>query len=186
MATIKPSLLLGVNNIGSVCGTCESETVMDVIIQILSRTGDTWRVLSVDEYKRESSPGNEPKDDAFMKKEIEWFNHVVEYSYSLEAAAMFCFGYRQAICDAMLKSDEMSGYAIAVKREKELTLEDMRGKVAELNSKIKSREALLLSQGKESLVMYAESISLLEEYLRWARLMVLVYTDMIEIIKSKS
>ena len=69
----------------------ESETIAMNIIQILSRTGDTWRVLTWDEYKEERL-----KDGGFSEIESGYFDAVVEYTVSESAARTFCKGWELA------------------------------------------------------------------------------------------
>lgn len=65
-------------------GQNEHETIALNIIAILKRTGDQWRELSWDEYKVERE-----KDGNFSTEEKKYFDCVLEYTLSPEAAASF-------------------------------------------------------------------------------------------------
>ena len=76
----------------SVTKNWESETVARNIISILSRTGNTWRTLSWDEYKNERL-----KDGSFSTSEKAQFDKVVHYCTSSEEAGKYSFVWRQKI-----------------------------------------------------------------------------------------
>ena len=69
----------------------ESEMVAVNIMVILSRTGNEWRKLSFEEYKKERL-----KDGNYTYKEEHYFNAVVDYTTSAEAARGFCPGWQKA------------------------------------------------------------------------------------------
>ncbi len=68
----------------SVTKNSESETVAKNIMVILSRTGDTFRKLSWDEYKKERQ-----KDGNFTEREKAYFNKVASWCRTAEQAATF-------------------------------------------------------------------------------------------------
>lgn len=71
---------------GSVTNNSESETIARNIniMVILSRTGDTFRQLSWDEYKAERQ-----KDGNFTEREQSYFDKVALWCRSAEIAATF-------------------------------------------------------------------------------------------------
>lgn len=56
---------------------------------ILKRTGDTWRNLSWDEYKKERL-----KDGSFTGSEKVWFDKVIDYCQSPENAKSFSSAWK--------------------------------------------------------------------------------------------
>lgn len=73
---------------GSVLKKSECETVARNIMVILSRTGDTWRVLSWDEYKLERM-----KDGNFTESEKVYFDQVYGFCVAAESAEAFSPGW---------------------------------------------------------------------------------------------
>ncbi len=69
---------------GSVTNNSESETIARNIMLILSRTGDTFRLLSWDEYKQERQ-----KDGNFTESERGYFDKVAPWCQSGEIATTF-------------------------------------------------------------------------------------------------
>ena len=53
----------------------ETELVASNIMKILARTGNTWRRLSIEEYEKERF-----KDGSFSKREIHFFDKVIDYT----------------------------------------------------------------------------------------------------------
>lgn len=68
----------------SVYGNAETETIAHNIMAILSRTGDTFRLISWSEYKAERL-----KDVDFSEAEKGYFEEVISYCLSAERAASF-------------------------------------------------------------------------------------------------
>ncbi len=68
----------------SVLQNSESETIAVNIMKILKRTGNTWRELTFEEYKKERE-----KDGHFTSKEELYFNDVIPYCKSTDTAALF-------------------------------------------------------------------------------------------------
>ncbi len=68
----------------SVFRKSESETIARNIMVILSRTGNEFRELSWDEYKKERL-----KDGEFSESEKGYFEKVLPYCVSAEMAARF-------------------------------------------------------------------------------------------------
>ena len=68
----------------SVLQNCESETIACNIMQILKRTGDTFRPLTWDEYKLERE-----KDGSFTEREKGYFDDVIDYCASDQTARLF-------------------------------------------------------------------------------------------------
>jgi hypothetical protein len=66
----------------------ESETVARNVMTILARTGNTWRVLSWDEYKAERL-----KDGSFTEGEKKYFDRVAGFCSNEAAALSFCPGW---------------------------------------------------------------------------------------------
>jgi len=62
----------------------ESETVACDIMNILKRTGDTFRPLSWDEYVAERK-----KDGHFTQSEKKYFDDVIEWCASAQTARLF-------------------------------------------------------------------------------------------------
>ena len=85
MSEIKPSHLKAIKPWDSVVQKSEYETVCRNILVILSRTGDTWRALGFDEYKKERL-----EDGHFSHQEEDAFNEVKQYTLNAFAAARFC------------------------------------------------------------------------------------------------
>jgi len=69
----------------SVEQSAEAETIALNIITILKRTGDEFRALSWEEYVQERT-----KDGSFSQAEKRYFDNVVEFTVSAEAASKFC------------------------------------------------------------------------------------------------
>lgn len=69
---------------GSVLQNSESETIAGNIMMILSRTGNTWRELTWEEYKIERE-----KDGEFSEREKIYFDKVIIYCKSPEDAGKF-------------------------------------------------------------------------------------------------
>lgn len=63
----------------------ESETIAQNIMVILSRTGDTFREITWNEYKKERK-----KDGNFSDSEKDYFDRVIPYCTSPEKANEFC------------------------------------------------------------------------------------------------
>jgi len=68
----------------SVMKNSESETVARNIMVILSRTGNKFRHLSWNEYKKERE-----KDGNFSQSEQRYFEKVAKYTVSEQTAALF-------------------------------------------------------------------------------------------------
>jgi hypothetical protein len=66
---------------GSVLQNSESETIAANIMTILSRTGNTFRKLTWDEYKSERL-----KDSNFSEREKSYFDKVIDYCKSPDTA----------------------------------------------------------------------------------------------------
>jgi len=79
----KPSHFLN-NPFSSSLQNSESEWVARNIMCILSRTGDTFRTLAWDEYKKERL-----KDGEFTEREKGYFNKAKPYCVSAEEARNF-------------------------------------------------------------------------------------------------
>lgn len=69
----------------SVLSNSESETVARNIMVILSRTGNTFRLLSWEEYMAERQ-----KDGNFTQSEKQYFDRVVGFCVTAESAKAFC------------------------------------------------------------------------------------------------
>jgi len=76
----------------SVLQNSESETIALNIIKILSRTGDTWRSLTWEEYKTERTKdaGVGRQHATFSERERGYFEAVLPYTVSESAARAFC------------------------------------------------------------------------------------------------
>lgn len=72
--------------LGSVSQNCETETVARNIMIVLARTGDMFRPLAWDEYKRERL---KDVDSGSVDMEREPFKTAVEYCKSPITAARF-------------------------------------------------------------------------------------------------
>lgn len=70
---------------GSVLQNSESETIACNIMTILSRTGNTWRPLTYEEYRTERL-----KDGNFSGIEESYFNKIMPYCKSEDTANLFC------------------------------------------------------------------------------------------------
>jgi hypothetical protein len=70
---------------GSILGNAESEVVASNIMKILSRTGNEWREINFDEYKKERLT-----DGNYTEIEKAYFNRVINYCKSPETANTFC------------------------------------------------------------------------------------------------
>ena len=62
----------------------EAEVIAVNIMKILKRTGNEWRKLSWEEYKKERL-----QDGNFSEREQEYFNKVIDYCQSPETAKLF-------------------------------------------------------------------------------------------------
>ena len=80
---MKPSDFMS-DPMGSIARKSEAETIARNIMVILKRTGDTFRLLTWDEYKSERL-----KDSSFTESERFYFDQVIEHCVSGEAAQGF-------------------------------------------------------------------------------------------------
>jgi len=80
----------------SIFGNSESEIIALNIIHILSRTGDTWRTLTWDEYKEERLKDAGKPSAGFSERERGYFDAVLPYTVSESAARTFCKIWEQA------------------------------------------------------------------------------------------
>lgn len=93
----KPSDFVAVSNYNSILQKSECEDVCRNIMLILSRTGDEWRKLSFEEYKKEREADfqrTKVRGDAFFWKEKEFFDKVIGYTVSEDAARLFCNNWK--------------------------------------------------------------------------------------------
>lgn len=74
----------------SVLQKSEAETIAANIMVILKRTGNTWRELTWDEYKKERLADAKTDRSHFTEGEKYYFNLVIQYCKSPETAAIFC------------------------------------------------------------------------------------------------
>lgn len=74
----------------SVSQNTETEIVAQNIMKILKRTGDTFRILSWEEYKEERM-----KDGNFSENECGYFLNVRMWCISSERADDFCKDWRK-------------------------------------------------------------------------------------------
>lgn len=79
-----PSNFLGFP-MGSVLQKSEAETIARNIMVILERTGNKFRKLTWDEYKKERM-----KDGGFSEGEKKYFDDVIDYCKSGDTAKLFC------------------------------------------------------------------------------------------------
>ncbi len=86
---IKPSNFKNASSMGSVLQKAEAETVATNIMVILSRTGDEWRKLTYNEYKKERE-----KDGNYSSNEEKYFNNVSDYCTSPDTAKLFSPNWR--------------------------------------------------------------------------------------------
>lgn len=82
---MKPSNFSKIRPWGSVVGKAEAEIVAQNILVILKRTGDTFRKLDYEEYKKERE-----KDGNYSSDEESHFYNVIGYLKSPETVALFC------------------------------------------------------------------------------------------------
>ncbi len=68
---------------GSLFRNTETEVIAVNIMKILKRTGDTFRTLTFDEYKKERQ-----KDKNFTEGEKEYFHKVKSYCKSADTAKL--------------------------------------------------------------------------------------------------
>ena len=85
---MKPSGFKNGSTMSSIFHKHEPEVIAANIMKILARTGDTFRVLTWEEYQEERH-----KDGNFTEKERPFFNQVVEYCATSHGAAAFCPGW---------------------------------------------------------------------------------------------
>jgi len=77
---------------GSMLQNSESETVAVNIMVILKRTGNTWRKLTWDEYKKERL-----KDGNFTENEKPCHDKVIAFCKSPDTAALFCPDWEKVV-----------------------------------------------------------------------------------------
>lgn len=70
---------------GSIFGRCEYEIVAQNIMSVLTRTGNEFKPLNFQEYKKERL-----KDKDFSEDEKFFFDNVIEFCESPEKAKTFC------------------------------------------------------------------------------------------------
>lgn len=90
LATALPSNFLS-QPMGSVLRNSESETIARNIMVILERTGNKFRELTWDEYKKERL-----KDKGFSEGEKGYFDDVIKYCKSADTAVCFCEDWYKA------------------------------------------------------------------------------------------
>ena len=74
----------------SVWQKSECETIATNVMVILSRTGDVWRKLTWDEYKKERL-----KDNNFTETEHQYFEKVIDFCVSPETARTVCIKWKE-------------------------------------------------------------------------------------------
>ena len=79
-----PSDISGEFPWSSVFKNAEREIIAKNIVVILKRNGNTWRKLPYEEYVAERQ-----KDGHFSESEKSYFDDVIDYTVSAEAAASF-------------------------------------------------------------------------------------------------
>jgi len=75
----------------SVFQKSENESIAQNVMAILQRTGDTWRLLSWKEYKKERL-----KDKDFSDEEKGFFDEVIDYCKSPDTAKLFAPDWKKA------------------------------------------------------------------------------------------
>ncbi len=96
---MSPSKIKGIFPIDSITQNNESEVVAKNIMIILARTGDTFRELSIEEYKKERNLDYELNSSAQTVglKEISVFDKVKDVANSIENASRFCKDWKSAL-----------------------------------------------------------------------------------------
>lgn len=89
-ATPLPSNFMGYP-MGSVLRKSEAETIARNIMVILERTGNKFRELTWEEYKKERV-----KDGNFSEGEKKYFDDVIKYCKSADTAVCFCEDWYKA------------------------------------------------------------------------------------------
>jgi hypothetical protein len=87
----KPSGFSSIFPYASIKGECNHEVIAKNIMVILSKTGDTFRLLTWKEYKKARK-----KDGDFNEREERYFDRVVESCSSEEEARIFSSAWREA------------------------------------------------------------------------------------------
>ena len=83
-STLEPSDFFKIQPMGSIIKKGEAETIAKNIMVILYRTGNKFRNLSWEEYKKERL-----KDGYFSEEEKMWFDLVIDYCINPEKAKIF-------------------------------------------------------------------------------------------------
>lgn len=108
-ANIKPSHLALLCPWSSVLGKSEYEGIAQNIMKILKRNGDTFRLLSWEEYKLErikdikldwENEGKANLDvdfDFYLSEEQAYFEKVAPYCKSGDTAALFCEAWKEIV-----------------------------------------------------------------------------------------
>lgn len=82
---------------GSISQKSETETIACNIMRTLKRTGDTFRQLTFEEYKKIRLQDGDVEFD--INNEKPYFERAIEYCISAETADNFCSGwYKKCTC----------------------------------------------------------------------------------------
>lgn len=81
--------------VGSILKNSECEYIAKNIMIILKRTGNVFRELSFEEYKKERMKDG-AKESCFSKEKI-YFDKVIQYCCSSEKADSFCSSWFKAL-----------------------------------------------------------------------------------------
>ncbi len=82
----------------SILQKSEAEWVAQNIMKILARTGNEWRKLTFEEYEKERLADAENDNFGYLAAhEKKYFDQVIDYTISAEAAISFCKGWPMEI-----------------------------------------------------------------------------------------
>jgi len=86
---IKPSDFIQTKPWDSIAEDSDAETIAVNILKILKRNGDTWRLLTEDEYKEARFKNDPDLQQRHLNAELKYFNQYCQYLDSPENAAKF-------------------------------------------------------------------------------------------------
>jgi hypothetical protein len=87
--TLKPSNLISTRPYNSISQNGESETIALNIVKILARTGNRWRTISWEKYKKERLKDMKTDRSHFSDAEQYYFERVNMYCSSAKLARAF-------------------------------------------------------------------------------------------------
>lgn len=124
---MKPSEFSTKSTMGSIAKRHEPEVIAVNVMKILARNGDTFRLLSWEEYAAERQ-----EDGNFTERERPYFDQVVNYCASSHGAAAFCPGWAE-VAMALARPFQVGDLVVQKLNEDKAALYDTLGQVIGVN-----------------------------------------------------